>query len=223
MRTLVGRKSRRCEIDFENAKADAETAIRLSPTLSGAHAFLGYAFAKQGDFDRATAEIGEAFRLDPRSLDALLYRGELHLLRGEPRRALDDFEAALVRRPVFPLAIAGRDAAKKALATEIATSSSPREPQPAPGPPAAPTQNLGTAQTDSLSIDQSTHSPSKVPIFKPIKPVLVPTFRLSAPTSLYPLGTKRTNWKTLFTPPKNDLRQPAQGDAVDPNHRLDSI
>ncbi len=140
---------------FENAKADAETAIRLSPTLSGAHAFLGYAFAKQGDFDRATAEIGEAFRLDPRSLDALLYRGELHLLRGEPRRALDDFEAALVRRPVFPLAIAGRDAAKKALATEIATSSSPREPQPAPGPPAAPTQNLGTAQTDSLSIDQS--------------------------------------------------------------------
>jgi tetratricopeptide (TPR) repeat protein len=110
---------------FDAAEADAEASLRIFPAQAGPHAFLSYVFAKKGDFNRASAEINEAFRFDPKSLAAVLYRGELHLMKGDAQAALEDFQSVLARSPL-QLAIAGRDAAKKALAAQTTAAPAPQ-------------------------------------------------------------------------------------------------
>jgi uncharacterized caspase-like protein len=63
---------------------------------------------------------------------------------------MDDFEAALIRRPAFPLATAWRDDAKRALTAQATTSSSPSEPRLAPTPAIAPTPSLAAVPAQPL-------------------------------------------------------------------------
>ena len=124
--------------EFENAFADIESISRFglkdeqarAMINSNLYAFRAYVFGRMGQIDRAFAEIGEAFKPgadEKYNSLTLLYRGELHLMKGDARAALADFDASLAKKFGFQSRIyahAGRDAALKALA--------------APQPPAAP-------------------------------------------------------------------------------------
>jgi len=117
--------------EFEDAIADSEAVIRarddsLFPEI---YAYRAYVFGRTGRIDEAFAEIRKAFELDPNNRDAMLYRGELHLIKGDVRSALADFDAVLAKSPQNRFALAGRrEAVRKALAAPApppAASSAP--------------------------------------------------------------------------------------------------
>ncbi len=129
--------------DLDGALADCDAALRLDPKDVGAYIYRAYALGKKGQLARAFAAIAEAFKLDPKNSDAFLYRGELHLLNGNAKLALEDFEAALAEKPYNSFALAGRDAAKLALAASQPAASAALAPAvslspPAPAPLVAP-------------------------------------------------------------------------------------
>lgn len=73
------------------------------------------AHARVGQVDRAIADYDDALRVDPKQPDALNARGELWRGKGDARKALADFSAALKLKPDH---IAAR-ANHKALALEV--------------------------------------------------------------------------------------------------------
>ena len=65
----------------------------LDPTDSGVHAALGSVLHEQGKFAEAEASYDAALSLDPRSVLALVNRGELRCKRGD-KGGLDDLRVA---------------------------------------------------------------------------------------------------------------------------------
>ena len=135
--------------DPASAIADAQQSVRLRPKAPDNHAALAFVLAKAGDFERAQGEIDEAFRLGSKNANALLYRGEIHLLKHEPELALKDFDGALARSPYSPFAKAGREAALSALSAPVAPAPAAVAPavvaSPAPPAPAPPTPPAAVA------------------------------------------------------------------------------
>jgi tetratricopeptide (TPR) repeat protein len=78
-----------------------EKAAAAQPDATPVRNNLGLAYAASGNLDRAREEfarVGDA--------EAHYNLGLVHLAQGRYRRAMDAFTAALVARPVFPLAAA---------------------------------------------------------------------------------------------------------------------
>ncbi len=62
----------------------------------------GLAAARAGDLQRAKADFEQALRVDPNHFDALQLLGNLHLVFGEPTKALRLLQSASIIDPYFP-------------------------------------------------------------------------------------------------------------------------
>jgi tetratricopeptide (TPR) repeat protein len=110
------------------AVPELEKTVQLSPSDALAHTWLGYAYAAQFRYEAAVTELETASQLDPDNVDIWYALGQSHLqigreatvqlletapdggrtwqlageqmlLQRDRKRALDDFEGALERRP----------------------------------------------------------------------------------------------------------------------------
>jgi len=83
---------------------------------SHAWAVEGRILAQKGDLGGALESLNEAIRMNPYDSNAMVYRGNVHMLRNDPAAALADYELALRLAPGDPAAAKGRQAALAALA-----------------------------------------------------------------------------------------------------------
>lgn len=103
-----------CAGRLDEAEARLREAMALEPDSTG-KAVFGRVLAKKGQLDRAIEVLNEAVAMNPADANALVYRGNARLLRGEAAEALADYEAALRIQPQDGAALKGRQSALKAL------------------------------------------------------------------------------------------------------------
>jgi tetratricopeptide (TPR) repeat protein len=103
-----------CSGRMDEAIARIREAERLEHRAQGL-AILGRIHAKQGRLDEALNVLNEALQLDPSEENALVFRGNVYLLRNQPAEALADYEQALRMNPSDSAAITGRQSALRAL------------------------------------------------------------------------------------------------------------
>jgi serine/threonine-protein kinase len=90
---------------WKQAEADFREAIRLDPRYAtGHHWFASQVLMPQGRFDEAAQELAAALALDRDSAAIDLTRGLLLVLRGDDRRAIEQFQRLLDRDPEFGVA-----------------------------------------------------------------------------------------------------------------------
>jgi tetratricopeptide (TPR) repeat protein len=87
-----------------------------------------------GDLDRALSSVEETIRVEPNNASAYAARGRVFEKKGDPRRALADFNKALTLQSDLSSAIAGRDRMRAALAAAPASPNSQAPPLVAPTP-----------------------------------------------------------------------------------------
>jgi len=80
-------------IHYQNALADA-------PNQPGLHAELGEVFLHAGKVTKASEEFDAELKTDPRSLRALVRRGEARLIQGNVDGALQDWDKTLTLDPL---------------------------------------------------------------------------------------------------------------------------
>jgi len=81
--------------DYEHALADLSRAIELAPTESGYFYERARAYWSSGHADKALDDFGQAIKLQPSSVPALMARAELRARRGDPGEAISpDLDAA---------------------------------------------------------------------------------------------------------------------------------
>uniref|UniRef100_E6VD73 TPR repeat-containing protein n=1 Tax=Rhodopseudomonas palustris (strain DX-1) TaxID=652103 RepID=E6VD73_RHOPX len=97
-----------CSKVIDSRETDREQRVKALLARAAAHARIG-------QVDRAIADYDDALRVDPKQPDALNARGELWRGKGDARKALTDFAAALKLRPGHVAARANH----KALALEV--------------------------------------------------------------------------------------------------------
>jgi tetratricopeptide (TPR) repeat protein len=103
-----------CAGRLDEAEARLKEAMTLEPDSTG-KAVFGRVLAKKGQLDRAIEVLNEAVGMNPADANALVYRGNARLLRGEAAEALADYEAALRIQPQDAAALKGRQSALRAL------------------------------------------------------------------------------------------------------------
>jgi Flp pilus assembly protein TadD len=90
------------EVDrLVEAVAHAREALRLNPSLPGAHNNLGVALRRQGQLAEAEACFREALRLQPNYVEALTNLGATLHQQGKPADALPLLQDAVRRAPNF--------------------------------------------------------------------------------------------------------------------------
>jgi len=104
-----------CAGRLDEALAKLGEAKRLQ-RHSHAWAVEGRILAQKGDLGGALESLNEAIRMNPYDSNAMVYRGNVHMLRNDPAAALADYELALRLAPGDPAAAKGRQAALAALA-----------------------------------------------------------------------------------------------------------
>jgi Flp pilus assembly protein TadD len=104
-----------CAGRLDEALAKLEEAKKLQ-RHSHAWAVEGRILAQKGDLGGALESLNEAIRMNPYDSNAMVYRGNVHMLRNDPAAALADYELALRLAPGDPAAAKGRQAALAALA-----------------------------------------------------------------------------------------------------------
>ncbi|MEY2438921.1 MAG: hypothetical protein QOI34_306 [Verrucomicrobiota bacterium] len=77
------------------ALQDAETAVHLDPKSAGALTELSYALSKLGRVEEAFAKVKQATELEPNSVTAWQYRGELETAGGNCLAAVDSLSRAI--------------------------------------------------------------------------------------------------------------------------------
>ncbi len=80
-----------------------ERVVREEPEYSSAHYYLGVALYAFQELDRAQAQLTEAYRLDPqKEVEALMFLGNVHYLKGDLVKAIESFEDYLKALPDAP-------------------------------------------------------------------------------------------------------------------------
>jgi tetratricopeptide (TPR) repeat protein/predicted aspartyl protease len=74
--------------DYEHALADLSRAIELAPTESDYFYERARAYWSSGHADKALDDFGQAIKLQPSSVPALMARAELRARRGDPAEAI---------------------------------------------------------------------------------------------------------------------------------------
>jgi tetratricopeptide (TPR) repeat protein len=97
---LIARAEARIHLDQpRRAKADYDRAINLHLPRSSDryYAFLGrgYVALLEADYTEAVADFGSVLEIDPRAVNALLWRGYAREMAGQSALALDDYERAV--------------------------------------------------------------------------------------------------------------------------------
>ena len=77
---------------YEKAAKKFEAALKKNPDMAEAHNNLGYSLRKQGagNNERALSHYNRAIELKPDLAEAYMYRGVLHALMGNEKKALED-------------------------------------------------------------------------------------------------------------------------------------
>ena len=77
---------------YEKAAKKFEGALKKNPGMAEAHNNLGYSLRKQGagNHERALSHYNRAIELKPDLAEAYMYRGVLHALMGNEKKALED-------------------------------------------------------------------------------------------------------------------------------------
>ena len=77
---------------YEKAAEKFEAALEKNPDMAEAHNNLGYSLRKQGagNHERALNHYNRAIELKPDLAEAYMYRGVLHALMGNEKKALED-------------------------------------------------------------------------------------------------------------------------------------
>lgn len=78
--------------NYEKAAKKFEAALEKNPDMAEAHNNLGYSLRKQGagNHERALSHYNRAIELKPDLAEAYMYRGVLHALMGNEKKALED-------------------------------------------------------------------------------------------------------------------------------------
>jgi tetratricopeptide (TPR) repeat protein len=84
---------------IDRALARAEEAITLDSALAGAWALRGRVYRRRGDADRALADLQQALRYSPNSIDVLQETAELQYQLGRPTRCLATLQHLLDGSP----------------------------------------------------------------------------------------------------------------------------
>ena len=90
--------------EFNSARKDLETALKLNPGLPGAHTLLGMAMDKSGDQADAKAEFEKALNINPDNFQANLYMGAILYKARDMAAARTYLEKALKLEPDSALA-----------------------------------------------------------------------------------------------------------------------
>jgi tetratricopeptide (TPR) repeat protein len=96
------------------AVADFDAALRIEPDHPATHEARGLALAAQKNWDEAKKSLSRAVELFPQSSGALLQRGRVNMLAGDPEAAAADADAVLKLAPDLPEALLLRSHAKYA-------------------------------------------------------------------------------------------------------------
>jgi tetratricopeptide (TPR) repeat protein len=96
---------------LDEAKRDLALAWKIDPgtgRLKTTRAWLasklvrqGWELQKQGDYDKAIADLNEAVKADPAHAEALYWRGRTHEIRGDLNQAQADLEGAIRLNPRY--------------------------------------------------------------------------------------------------------------------------
>jgi tetratricopeptide (TPR) repeat protein len=97
--------------NFDQAVADFDEAIELSPEHADAYFNRGLVLSKKGEQDRAIADFDKVIEISPNDADAFVKRGSAYRSRGDLDRALSDFDQALRIEPNMKAAAAAKEAA----------------------------------------------------------------------------------------------------------------
>jgi tetratricopeptide (TPR) repeat protein len=110
--------------EFEQARHDLETALRLSPNLRGLHTLVGMARDKTGDQKEAEPAFRQAIKENPDDFDANLYLGALlykrrqleeakvyldHAVKLKPADVMARYESAMLKSTSGEYEIAARE------------------------------------------------------------------------------------------------------------------
>ena len=90
--------------EFEQARKDLDTALRLDPRLPGIYTLAGTARDKTGDVKEAEVAFRDALRLNPNDFDANLYLGAILYKRREMDEARIYLNKALQINPSSSMA-----------------------------------------------------------------------------------------------------------------------
>jgi Tfp pilus assembly protein PilF len=90
--------------DFELARSDLETALRLDPQLPNIYTLVGTARDKLDDPTAAEPAFRQALQIDPNNFEANLYLGAILYKRRDIDEARKYLDHALALRPTDPLA-----------------------------------------------------------------------------------------------------------------------
>jgi Tfp pilus assembly protein PilF len=106
----------------EEARTCFEKALGISDNEYAAHDGLGHLALERGAWNEAMRHFQEAARASPKEPAPLYNAGIVHLRGGNPRRAIDAFEAALALDRGHALSIEGLTAAWQTLAVRQAAA-----------------------------------------------------------------------------------------------------
>ena len=87
--------------EYEKAIEQQLSATRKSPTFHEAHASLGYACRKVGNYDRALRAYDRSLELRPDYVQAIQYRAVAHLALGRTLETKAAYGRLFVRDPVL--------------------------------------------------------------------------------------------------------------------------
>jgi tetratricopeptide (TPR) repeat protein len=83
------------------ARANAETALALDPTLVPAHMALAFAFRQTGDAQAAMREMKKALALDPANTQTMVWQAQIYTRLNRWREAEECYHRALLQRPNY--------------------------------------------------------------------------------------------------------------------------
>jgi eukaryotic-like serine/threonine-protein kinase len=86
------------------ARANAETALTLDPTLVPAHMALAFAFRQTGDPQAAMREMKKALALDPANTQTMVWQAQIYTRLNRWHEAEECYHRALRERPNYWLA-----------------------------------------------------------------------------------------------------------------------
>lgn len=84
---------------YDDAQILFEGLVMANPHDPYFHTMLGAIYGKKEMKERAAEEYGVALSQDPKNINALVNRGELHLQQGKIDQALNDFRTAIELDP----------------------------------------------------------------------------------------------------------------------------